>query len=260
MTYPDFRPVDPEPGSVTEPVAQPPFPPAQPPVPPVPAASAPVPGVAPAPQLAPAFMPVAPEPAHAAQPAAISKGGPKGTSNVLTVALVGALLLGAVGVSFAAGRASSSPESATTGSGVSNGDDNGVTDGNGQGGPLTRRGPGASFDLNGNGDGGFEGDPDHGVGFDRGFGRGVGPGGLTGTVTAVDADSITVSLANGQTVTFGLDGSTTYHQQVAASASDVKAGSTVQVELGEGVRPDQVTRGDDGSITLGTAGDVTVVP
>lgn len=208
---------------------------------------------------APAFMPAVPEPPATPPTAPVAKAG-KGTSDVLTAVLVGAIVIAAVGVAFAVGRASSP----TSGSGgqpaagvVPGGQGMAPGDGNGQGGPLAGRGPDASFDLDG---GGTDGDPDRGFGFDRGFGRGFGPGGVTGTVTAVDADSITVRLASGQTVTFGLDGSTAYHQQVAASASDVQVGGTVEIGVGEGFRPDRITQGDDGSITLGTAGDVTVVP
>jgi hypothetical protein len=259
VTSPEFRPVDPEPGAATEPVPQPPAP-------------QPVAFAQPVPGPAPTFLPVAPEPSYAAPPAPVEKAA-KGTSNVLTAILVGAVLIAAVGVSFAVGRASSgtsgtvdrsatgaAPGGQAGGLGNGNGQGGGLGNGNGQGGPLTGRGPGASFDLNGGGAGGLDDDPDRGLGFDRGFGRGFGPGGLTGTVKAVDADSITIDMGNGQTVTFGLDGSTTYHQQVTASASDVKVGGTVEIALGQGFRPDQITRGDDGSITLGTAGNVTVVP
>jgi phosphoribosylformimino-5-aminoimidazole carboxamide ribonucleotide (ProFAR) isomerase len=87
--------------------------------------------------------------------------------------------------------------------------------------------------------------------------EGFGGLGVTGTVTAVDANSITIQTAAGLTVTIGLDGSTTYHQQAPAAASDVTTGDKVQVQLGGGVRPGQ---GPGGTINLGTAGDVTIVP
>jgi hypothetical protein len=61
-------------------------------------------------------------------------------------------------------------------------------------------------------------------------------------------------LDRGLAVTAGLNGSTTYHQQAPATASDVTAGDKVRVS--GGFRPGRVT---DGSIDLGTAGDITIV-
>jgi hypothetical protein len=59
-------------------------------------------------------------------------------------------------------------------------------------------------------------------------------------------------------VTVGLDGSTTYHQQAPASSSDVTVGDKVQVQLtGDGVRAGQDAGGNP---ELGIAGDVTIVP
>lgn len=243
MTDPDVQQTAPDPGTVTEPVAVPPRPPVAPPV----------------------FTPASPEGTYQAPVAPVASARP--TSRALTYVLVGAVLIGAIGVSFAVGRASTSPAPVAArgqaafpgGQGAGNpGFGNGST-GNGRG-PLGGQGPNASFDLNGGPGPGDGGDPDNGLGFDRGFGRGFGPGGLTGTVTSIAADAVTVQLANGRSVTFKLDGSTTYHQQVAASASDVKQGSTVQVSLGAGFDPGQITQGSDGTITLGTAGNVTVVP
>jgi hypothetical protein len=89
-------------------------------------------------------------------------------------------------------------------------------------------------------------------------GRGGIGGGLSieGTVDSVTADSITIKLESGQTVTVGLDGDTTYHQQADAIATDVQAGETVILRLGGGFR----IGGDSGSTSLGTASDVTIVP
>jgi hypothetical protein len=194
---------------------------------------------------------------------------------VLTVAIAAAVLVGAVGIAFAAGRASStatSPASDVTG-GVSNRQQQGNA-GVGapdQGGGLDRGGlgpmgggtlPDASFDLDGNGafPGDVDGDEDHAFP-GRGLGRdglgGFGGLGVSGTVTAVDEDSITIQTDAGLTVTIGLDGSTTYHQRAPAAASDVTTGDKVQVQLGDGVRPG---RDASGTINLGTAGDVTIVP
>ncbi len=68
---------------------------------------------------------------------------------------------------------------------------------------------------------------------------------------------MTIQLDSGLTVTEGLDGSTTYHQQAPATSSDVAAGDKVQVQVPEGFGPG---RAADDSIDPGTAGDVTIVP
>jgi hypothetical protein len=121
--------------------------------------------------------------------------------------------------------------------------------------------PDASFDLDGNGngrEGGADDDGDHGLPPGEGFGRGgFGAGTITGTVEAVDADSLTIRTQSGLTVTFGLDGTTTYHQAVDAQASDVTAGETVEISVAGRVRPQG---GSDDELSLGTAGDVTIVP
>ena len=70
---------------------------------------------------------------------------------------------------------------------------------------------------------------------------------VEGTVTAVTATSITVTLASGSTVQIPIDPSTTFHAAAAAASGDVTAGETVSV---------QVARGAAGA--TGTATDVTV--
>ena len=55
---------------------------------------------------------------------------------------------------------------------------------------------------------------------------------ISGEVTAVSADQLTLKLASGQTIQVGLNGSTTYHSQAPATAADVTTGSTVQVQVG----------------------------
>ena len=122
--------------------------------------------------------------------------------------------------------------------------------------------PGAGLDPTGNGRmrGGH---PDGDVGGQgalpgAGLGR-LGMRGLdvTGTVTAVTPDSLTIQTEAGVTVTIGLDDGTTYHQEAPAASSDVTTGTKIQVQLDGGVRP---SRDANGNINLGTAGDVTVVP
>jgi hypothetical protein len=161
-----------------------------------------------------------------------------GGGRLLNLVLVVAAAVAIGGVAFAVGRGTA-PVSAATGAGRGN-------FGNGGGFPGGSFAPGAS------------GQP--GRGFGGGFG-GFGGGGLTvrGTVESVDANSLTIKTANGQTITVATGASTTYNTQSPASASDVQAGKTVQVQLdfGAGGRPraSATTTGP-----VGTAGSVTVVP
>jgi len=122
--------------------------------------------------------------------------------------------------------------------------------------------PGAGLDPTGNGRmrGGHSDGDVGGQGALPGAGLGrLGMRGLdvTGTVTAVTPDSITIQTEAGVTVTVGLDDGTTYHQEAPAASTDVTAGTKIQVQLDGGVRP---SRDANGNINLGTAGDVTVVP
>jgi hypothetical protein len=79
--------------------------------------------------------------------------------------------------------------------------------------------PGQTFNTGGFGGGG-------------GLGRtGVAGGAVSGTVASVNGSTMTITLANGTTVTVDLSGTTTYHNETAGSSSDVKAGSTVTVQI-----------------------------
>ena len=151
---------------------------------------------APASAAAPAPAPTAtstPAPAPARR-----SGGPW-----LNVLLVVALAIAVGGVAFAVGRSTAPAAAATTGNGFPNGGFVGA--GNGPQGSFT---PGGSFDP----------------GPVRGGFLGGGSLTLTGTVTAVDADGVTIKLASGDEVTIATDGSTTYHTATAGSASDVTVG------------------------------------
>lgn len=142
----------------------------------------------------------------------------------LNVALAGALVLAVGGVAFAAGRMTAPAATFTPGTG------------------FVGRNPAASFtpgENPGGGPGGF-----------------FASGGLTveGTVEAVNADSITVRTASGQTIEIALGEATTYHAQADATANDVSGGETVLVRLDAGA-------GRGGPDAAGaTALDVTVVP
>ena len=86
---------------------------------------------------------------------------------------------------------------------------------------------------------------------------GFGGGTVTGTVVSVSADSITVKLASGSTVTVATGASTTYHNQTAGSSADLSAGQTVQVQTaGGGAAPNASASPSTGNNR--TATDVTI--
>jgi hypothetical protein len=164
---------------------------------------------------------------------------PKGSGGMLVNVVLGIALVVAVGgVAFAAGRVTA-PAAAVappTGFGA-----------NGGFGPTASGAPG---------------------GFTGGLGGLAGGVSIEGTVTAVTADSITVQLASGQSVTIPTDVQTTWHQREPATAADVTTGSTVIVQLqggrgalngngGQGVGPG--ASGAPGR-ALGPASTVTLVP
>ena len=227
--------VPPAPGSVAPDLSRPAF---QEP------AGAPIAGTS-----GPAFQPVAPEPVPV-QPTVRASGG---GSRLLNIALGVAVLVAVAGISFAAGRATAPESVASVTAGPGTGNANGLPNGG-------FRGNGGYFP--GDRNGGFV--PGNGNGGTGRFGFGGGLS-ISGTVDSVTADSVTIKTASGQTITIGIDGSTTYHQQAAASASDVEAGKTVIVQLSGGPRPGGNNgngngNGTGGSLTLGAAGDITVVP
>ena len=175
-------------------------------------------------------VPVAPRPVR----------GSSGASRAVNLALGAALLVAAMGVAFAAGRVTA-PATGTGGpvSVIDGGTGlDGLPDGSFR--------PGAGFP-----DGSFR--PGNGTTGGTGIGGGLA---IEGTVDSVTADSVTIKLESGQTVTVGLDDDTTYHQQADATATDVQAGETVILRIAGGFR----IGGDSGSTSLGTASDVTVVP
>lgn len=209
-------------------------PPATQSVPPLPTESVPPLLTEPEPALPAEPVPPGPVPV-VARPVQRSSGA----SRAVNLALGAALLVAAMGVAFAAGRMTA--PATGTGGPVS------VIDGGiGTGGlPNASFRPGAGFP-----DGSFR--PGNGTTGGAGIGGGLA---IEGTVDSVTADSVTIKLESGQTVTVGLDDDTTYHQQSDATATDVQAGETVILRIG-GFR----IGGDSGSTSLGTASDVTVVP
>lgn len=168
----------------------------------------------------------------------------KGSSMLLNVILGLALVVAVGGVAFAVGRATAPASTATgrTGFGAN----------------------GGGFGANG---GGFAGRPNASGVPSNPFGAaGIS---IQGTVTAISADSVTLQLTSGQTVTIPIDAQTTYDQRTPATASAVTSGSTVIVQLqggrgafgngngGQGTGPN--ASGAPGR-ALGPATTITVVP
>ena len=190
---------------------------------------------APGPDLAPPPAPVVPSPVK-----------PRGRSGrIVNVVLAVAVAVAIAGVAFAVGRGTASASTST---------------GNGRGQFFNGQGNGGTFPGGGNG-----GQGGNGNGGPGGF---AGAGGLTleGTVSAVDGDSITLKTAAGAEITISTSGDTTYHQQAAATSSDVKTGSTVLVRV-NGFRGGRFGGGANASPapsgaprTAATATDITVVP
>lgn len=184
----------------------------------------------------------APMPAHdtpvspvtAARPSARKRGA-------IDVVLIVAAIFAIGGIGFAVGRVTSpaANTAATAGGGSVQGGQ-----GNGQGGQFPDGGQGGLF----------------------------GAGGVTisGEVVAVTADQLSLKLASGQTIQIPLDSTTTYHSQAPATAADVTAGATVQVQVGRGTgRGPNASPGTGGTgggtanggrFQLGAATSVTVVP
>jgi hypothetical protein len=150
---------------------------------------------------APITSPPATGPATGPAPVVVRSRG--GGGMLLNVLLGLALVVAVGGVAFAVGR-STAPAAAASNAGRF-GANGGFA---GQGGPTASGAPGA-------------------------FGAGLGGGGVSvqGTVTAISADSITLQLTSGQTITIPTDAQTTWHQRAAATAADVTSGSTVVVQL-----------------------------
>jgi hypothetical protein len=182
------------------------------------------PAVRPAP--APAESP-SPAPAASPAPAPVVAVAPRAkSSGVLNLLLIGAAVVAVGGVAFAIGR-TTAPASAFPGGNL-------VTNG----GPVVRA------------DGSFK----PGVGGPDGFAISGGFA-IDGTVTSIDADSVTLTLANGEEMTFVLDANTTFHEATEASATDVAVGDEVSVKVADGGR---IQVGGDGTAADLRAGDVTV--
>lgn len=158
----------------------------------------------------------------------------------LNVLMLLALLVAVGGVTFAVGRATAPAQAASLGTGQPQGLSNGQAGGQF---PIGSFDPGAL-------PGAFGGDRV-----------------ISGTVSADDGSSLTLTTADGQTVTVALTG-TTFHSQVTATDSDVTQGVAVQVTvtgtggpggpIGDSNGGSGNTNGAAGNQVL-TATDVTIV-
>ena len=178
--------------------------------------------------------PSAAAPTNAANPAPIPGPVPVVTVNarprsgrLLNLLLIGAAIVAIGGVAFAVGRATA-PASTLPRFGAFTNGGTGVR-------------PDGSFTPSAGGPGFF--------GRDGGLS-------LDGTVKAVSADTLTLTLADGREMTFKLDGTTTYQQATPATATDVAVGDSVSVKIA-GIGRAAGAGGGTTTTDL-TASDVTV--
>ena len=193
----------------------------------------------PSPVLEPRFAEPEPAPTTVSAPPAGAR--PRASSaRILNIALIGAFFLAVGGIAFAAGRMTAPAAAITRGANLPGG-----FTGNGQG---------------NQGSGGVQGRPGGGGAF-GGLGGGVT---VDGTVESVSATTLTLKLADGQTVQVALNDSTTYHAQSDATSSDVVTGGKVLVrlQLGRvaGGGGPSASAGPGGFLGSATASDITVVP
>jgi len=201
----------------------------------------------PVPGAVPPGIPVSPTAAPAARVATNGDAPGHSRAGLLTsVLLAGALVVATAGVAFAVGRVTA--PASTTGRG--------------------------NFSGNGTANGQFPGanGANGGAGFGGAFRGALGNGtvALSGTVTAIDGQTLTLQLASGQTVTIDLSGTTTYHTATTGSAGDVTSGSSVVVQVqtargggGSGFQPGASAQPGSSANSAGgltfSASDVTVV-
>ena len=205
----------------------------------------------PQPQPQPTFQPPQPQPVS---PVPAQRSGPR-KRGIVDVILVVAAVFAVGGVGFALGRATA-PAATIAQTGARG---NGPF---GNGGQFGNGGNGGQFPNGGEfPNGGQFGGGQGGNGGAGGFGRGLGIT-LSGQVTDISADHLTLKLASGQSIQIGLNSTTTYNTQTPATAGDVTTGSTVQVTRGAGGGGTGTGggTGNGGTPQLGAASSVTVVP
>jgi hypothetical protein len=181
-------------------------------------------------------LPPAPFPVPPVLPAPSAPAPSKRRRDPLTIVMVAAAFVALGGVGFAAGRVTA-PATAVAGTG-----------GRGGGGAFTA--PGGSFTPGANN-----------------LGRIAGAVSITGTITEVTADHITLKLTNGSTITIPVDSNTAYHRQASATSTDLTTGTEVQVQLsagangggGGGQQPGASGAPGTGGRAVGPASDITIV-
>jgi hypothetical protein len=174
-------------------------------------------------------------PTRSQVPTAPRTSGNSGAGRLLTTL---AAIIAVAGLAFAAGRLTA-PVTTATGAG-------GAGPGAGAGG-AARVGPTGSFAPGGPGGAG------------PGAVAGGGAAALRGTVESVSGSSLTLKTSSGASVTVELNGSTTYHRQTAATASDVSAGKEVLIQLSTGAATSSAAPAASGAQPTVSAGDVTIV-
>ena len=183
----------------------------------------------------PVFVPPAPPPAQAVPVSPVTSiARPARKRGAIDIVLVVAAVFAVGGIGFAVGRVTAPAATVAVGAGTFR-----TGTGNGQFGTGQGGNGGGQF---GNG-GGF-------------FGGGAGAGiTISGEVTEVTVDHLTLKLASGQTVEIPVDSSTAYHSQAPATATDVTTGSTVQVQVSPGRRerrPERLARHGGGGAGFGS--------
>jgi hypothetical protein len=96
--------------------------------------------------------------------------------------------------------------------------------------------------------GGFQGPGGQGP---SGAGFGGGGPGITGTITSLEADTLTLETADGSTITVNLSGDTTYAREESASADELAEDTEVRIGIdfadGANLGSDEV---DASSVTI----------
>ena len=194
------------------------------------------------PPAPPAF---APPPASFAPAPLVATTKPRNRASLGTALLLVGALVAIGGVAFAVGRVTAPTATAAT---------NGLGAGRGTG------TGGTGFGAGGTG----------GAGAFGGAGRNGSGLSVTGTVVAIDANTIQLKLTTGATMTLNLGTSVTYRDSTVGSASDVAPGATVELglSLGAGTGPTASGQprpsggfggGFGGGLTNATVGTITVV-
>ena len=153
-------------------------------------------------------------------------------SNSVTVLLAVSALVAVGGIGFAVGHVATPGGTDTTGQ---NGN-------GGQFGPNASGIPGNLGSFRPDGNGGF----------------GSGAASISGTLVSVSADSFTVKLASGETVTIATGSSTTYHSQTSGANTDLATGETVTVQTSSGSAGSNASASSSPGTGARTATDVTI--